>query len=163
VEYVACIGSRTLNFKEQDFCYKIGVFLSQKYNIKSGNAVGADQSYAKGVNSINPKQMYLYLPYKSYNFNAIIQGNNVIYDPKKEWFDIAKKLHFNWQTLSRGIKSLHARNVGIVEDVKFVVAFPNKVYGGGTVMGMRIAETNNIHVYNLRKDKDREYFESLVL
>lgn len=163
MEYIACIGSRTLNFKEQDFCYKIGVFLSQKYNIKSGNAVGADQSYAKGVNSVNPKQMYLYLPYKTYNSNAIIHGNNVIYDPKKEWFDIAKKLHFNWNRLNNTVKCLHARNIGIVEDVKFVVAFPNKSHGGGTVMGMRIAEINKIKVYNLREDKDREYFASLVL
>jgi len=163
VEYVACIGSRLLNFEEQELCYKIWIFLSQKYNVKSANAVGADQSYAKGVNYINPKQMYLYLPYKTYNSNAIVQGNNVIYDPKKEWFDIAKKLHFNWQTLSRGAKSLHARNVGIVEGVKFIVAFPNKAYGGGTAMGIRIAEINNIPVYNLRIDKDREYFKSLVL
>lgn len=163
MDYVACIGSRALNIQEQNLCYKIGRFLSQNYNIKSGNAIGADQCYAKGVNSINPNQLYLYLPWKNYNINAIVNGNNVCYEAKKEWFDIAKKMHFNWDFLSRGAKSLHARNVGIVENVKFVIAFPNKDWGGGTVMGMRIAEENKITVYNLRDEKVRKEWESYVL
>ena len=50
---------------------------------------------------------------------------------------------------------LHARNVGIVENVKCVIAFPNKDGGGGTLMGMKIAKANGIKVYNLREgDKD---------
>jgi predicted Rossmann fold nucleotide-binding protein DprA/Smf involved in DNA uptake len=47
MEFVACIGSRAINAEEQHLCYRIGQFLSQNYNIKTGNALGADQAYAK--------------------------------------------------------------------------------------------------------------------
>ena len=164
MKFVACIGSRALNLEEQKLCYKIGQFLSQNYYIKTGNAIGADQSYANGVNSINPKHLYLYLPWKTYNEEAIITGNIVVcYNPKNEWFKIAKQIHLFWNSLGYGGKCLHARNVGIVENVEFVIAFPNNQNGGGTVMGMRIAEINKIPVYNLRDDKIKEEWSKIVL
>lgn len=162
MEFVACIGSRAINSEEQNLCYKIGQFLSQNYNVKTGNAIGADQAYARGVNSINPTQLYLYLPWKKYN-NAIVSGNNVCYEPDKDWFLIAKEIHLYWDSLGLGGRSLHARNVGIVENVEFVIALPNISNGGGTVMGMRLATKNNIPVYNLRDKKIREEWKNLVL
>jgi len=163
MDFVACIGSRKLNSEERNLCYRIGQFLAQGYNIKSGNAIGADQSYARGVNFINSKQLYLYLPNEKYNNYAIIDGNNVCCKPKKEWFSIAKELHFYWDTMSYTAKSLHARNVGIIEKCKFVIAFPNEDWGGGTLMGMKVAEKYNIPLYNLRIEKTRKEWENLVL
>lgn len=166
MRFVACIGSRALIQSERELCAKIGELLVYSgYCIKSGNARGADQSYAKGANLVDPNSVYIYLPWKSYNQedNAIVGGNNVFYKPEKEWFLIAANHHPYWDDLKLGGKSLHARNVGIVKDVEFVVAFPNKGYGGGTAMGMRLAASNGIKVYNLRDEKDFEFWKSLVM
>ena len=161
MNYIACIGSRALNADEQNLCYKIGQFLSQNYIIKTGNAVGADQSYARGVNSIDPTKLWLYLPWESYNIDAIVKGNCIVcWEPKKEWYSIAKELHLYWDSLKFGGKSLHARNVGIIENVEYVVAFPNQGNGGGTGMGMRMAARNSIPVYNLREDKERKRWDA---
>jgi hypothetical protein len=103
------------------------------------------------------------LPWKKYNNNAIVSGNNVCYEPYKDWFFIAKEVHLFWNSLGYGGRCLHARNVGIVEKVKFIIALPNLSNGGGTVMGMRLAAKNGINVYNLRDKKVREEWENLVL
>jgi hypothetical protein len=162
MKYVACIGSRALNLEEQDLCFKIGKFLSKDYIIKTGNAKGADQAYARGVNLIDPKRLYLYLPWKTYNLEALVNGNAILYEPEKEWFNIAKETHLFWDSLGYGGKALHARNVGIVENVEFVIAFPNNSNGGGTVMGMRLATKNNIPVYNLREENEKIRWQYLV-
>jgi hypothetical protein len=163
MKYVACIGSRILDIEEQKLCFRIGQFLSQGYIIKTGNAKGADQAYARGVNSIDPSKVRLYLPWKDYNIGNVVEGNVIAcLKPKIKWYSVVKDLHLTYDTLSYGAKTLHARNVGIVEDVDFVVAFPNKTNGGGTVMGIRIALKNNITVYNLRENKDLEYWKNIV-
>lgn len=155
MKYIACIGSRVLFPDEKELCFNIGKSLVQKgYCIKSGNAIGADQSYASGANSVNPQSVYIYLPYPKYNRDKIVPGNYFMENPNPEWFNVAAFYHSNWGSLSQGIRKLHARNVGIVDGVEFVIAFPNQQGGGGTGMGMRIAAANGITVYNLRDDKN---------
>ena|SRR4030043_311069 len=150
---IACIGSRALLPEEKELCFNIGKTLIQSgYCLKSGNAMGADQSYASGANSVDPRLVYLYLPWPSYNKENIVSGNYFLDTPKSEWFAIAANYHSYWSKLSQGARRLHARNVGIVEGVKFVIAYPGKGYGGGTAMGMRIAAANGIPVYNLREN-----------
>lgn len=152
MKFIACIGSRVLFPEERELCFNIGKSLVQKgYGIKSGNAIGADQSYVAGANSVNPQLVYLYLPYPKYNREKIVPGNYFLDKPDPGWFKIAAKYHPYWNGLGQGKRKLHARNVGIVDAVEYVIAFPNKEGGGGTVMGMRVAIGNGIKVYNLRE------------
>lgn len=162
--YVACIGSRSLLAKDITLCETIGRYIASVGSIVvTGNAKGADQAYARGANSVAPTAVRLYLPWRTYNAEAIVEGNKVIKEPEKIWYQIAAKYHPNWGSLKRGGRCLHARNVGIIGVSDFVVAFPSGGYGGGTAMGMRLGHARNLKVDNLREQSVREHWESIVM
>lgn len=61
-------------------------------------------------------------------------------ESKKSHWDLAAKIHPAWETLGRGARALHARNVRIIDPVSEVFALPGtKSWGGGTGMGIRVA------------------------
>lgn len=148
---IACIGSRKIEPQEAEFMFRIGAWLAkQGYDVYSGNAEGSDQAFGRGVNSVDPTRLFLCLPWHSYERDKIVPGNRVV--PKQDiWWTEAAKYHPVWDKLPQGPRLLHARNVGIVKGRRQVIARPNplKVGGGGTGMGLRLAEAYGIPVMDL--------------
>jgi hypothetical protein len=145
---IGCVGSRNINQYQKDLCFFIGfslAFLGKK--ILSGNADGADLSFAKGANSVDPTLVTLYLPNKSYNSVQIDKNNHVIYEHDSSWIELAKKNHVAYNYLKPYVKLLMNRNAGIV--------LPNvtKLNTGGTQHDIRIAESLNIPYLNIAEKK----------
>lgn len=151
----ACIGSRELNEEQRDICFRIGRFIAQQgAEIHSGNAEGADQAFASGGNSVEPKLVHLHLPWPNFNREAIVRGNVIhLVHEQSHYEEIAAKHHPKWNYLRQGAKKLHTRNVSIVlypllKDM--VLAWPStRPGGGGTGQGIRIAERYEIPVRQL--------------
>lgn len=162
---VACIGSRTLGPSELELCRAIGRYLATKgYTISTGNARGADQAYGAGGNEIDPRLVELHLPWPGYEVGSILAGNRVIVDGGvEEYSKIAAGLHSRWNSLGRGPRALHTRNVGIVQGCSQVVAWPGpSTWGGGTGLGMKVGSHFGIRVVDLSKAEDRARVVSLL-
>lgn len=154
---VATIGSRSTPGPILTLMENIGAYLvSNGYIISTGNAKGADQAFARGANRVNPKLVRLYLPWPSYEIENIVPYNEVIPYQEESWLTEAAKYHPKWSTLKDSVKKLHARNVGIVKGACQIIAFPNnnKIGGGGTGMGLRLAEAYSIPLIDLSKQED---------
>lgn len=157
---VACIGTRELKSQsDKDLLYQIGRWLAQQgITVVSGNAVGSDQMYAKGANDIDPKLVELWLPWASYNVEAVRSGNNVhvlgLY--KQEW-EIMSSMHPMWSMINLAVKKLMMRNIRIVKGCAQVIGLPSidKPWGGGTGMGMKLADYFKIPKINLLHPHDR--------
>lgn len=150
---IACIGSRELGSDEISLCVRIGHHIaSLGAFVGSGNALGADQAYARGSNAVSPAQTIVYLPWASYENSALVAGNRVrVCGDDAEYRTLAAPLHPAWDRLSRGVRALHTRNVGIIQGASVVIAWPNasKPHGGGTSMGIRTAKSLSIPVLDL--------------
>lgn len=153
---VACIGSRELSTTQLQVCEVIGRFIANLGGeVHSGNADGADGAFARGANSVDPNLVHLHLPWPNFNREAIRKGNHVHLPLAQSHFEAtAAKYHPRWDNLSQGAKKLHTRNVSIVvhPSIKdLVLAWPsNRVGGGGTGQGMRIAEGKGVDLVDLK-------------
>lgn len=131
--------------------FRIGAYLARRgHDVYSGNAQGSDQAFAQGVNSVDPTRMFLCLPWRSYEADKIVPGNTIV--PEQAfWAEEAAKCHPVWNSLSRGTRRLHSRNVGIIHGRAQVIARPNprKAGGGGTGMGLRLAAAYRIPIMDL--------------
>lgn len=157
---VACIGSRDLTPEQLELCREIGRgVVSKGFELHSGNAVGADQAYARGGNEVNPEMVHLHLPWRGFNRKAIEAGNHAHvypFDGMRFYVDIAAECHPKWDYLRDYVKKLHARNVSILmpqrQAVGVCVAWPSqRLGGGGTGQGMRIAKAKGIRLIDLTK------------
>jgi hypothetical protein len=135
-------------------------FASQGHTLRTGNATGVDQAFARGANQIDPTLVELYLPWRSYNRDAVVPGNvvHVLDDyPRQVVDDLvyeASGFHPAWNKLKQGGRKLMARNGTIIRGknaplVELVLAMPSHVLGGGTGQGMRLAEGLGIEVIDL--------------
>ena len=141
---IACIGSREISEKVQKNLYVLGRFIARKgWIVLSGNALGSDEWYAKGANSIDPSLVKLFLPWATYNKELLVPGNMVELGNKPEWVPIAKAHHPKYDSLTQGAKKMMDRNAAIVldSDVVLAVLNHNKQGGGGTGHGWRVADT----------------------
>ena len=122
------------------------------WKLASGGANGADGAFAKGA----PASLRtLWLPWRGYNGH---QGDDCMVLSPKQFLTcsaLAARLHPNWGRCSQGARKLHARNCAIVMGpdlncpVKAVLCWtPGGRVQGGTGMGIRIAEENDIPVFN---------------
>lgn len=153
---IACIGTRQ-PLQHTELLERIGTFLAAAgYVISTGNAVGSDQAFARGANSVNPAQVELWLPWYSYERQAIVHGNQVHPGPQQWAYKLAEEHHPNWAACSRGATALHARNCHIVKGCTLCIALPGATRLGGTGQGMRVAEALGIPILNLRKPEDLE-------
>lgn len=157
---VACIGSRDLTPEQLGLCQEIGRLIALNgFELHSGNAPGADQAYASGANQVNPELVHLHLPWPGFKREAVWRGNQVHvypFDGVRFYVDIAAECHPKWDYLRDYAKKLHARNVSILmparKKVDVCVAWPSeRVGGGGTGQGMRIAEAYGIRLVDLRR------------
>ena len=156
---IACIGKREITPEDEKLLMKIGGYLAtQGHVISSGNAEGSDRFFALGANMVDPARVELHLPVKDHNPKQIWLLNKLVVDGEvPEYRETASKLHPAWDKLPDFVKKLHTRNVGIVKDASLVIALPNweKPGGGGTGMGLKVAQELNIPVLDLTKSEDR--------
>jgi hypothetical protein len=143
------------------------------YWLRSGNAEGSDQAFAKGV--IDEKAQ-IWLPWDSFNVDFQILHPNHTYKTispiDKESFESIMKFHPNPKRLGNQGTLLMARNyrqiVGKDEpNSQFVVCWtPDGKKVGGTAQAWRIADWYDIPVYNLydlTKDEIIKEIEKLNL
>lgn len=156
---VACIGSRQAPYDAIQIMENIGkTVVSSGFYVASGNAVGSDQAYARGANTVDPSKVLLYLPWLTYEKQSIHPQNMVITEPIDEWEELAAKHHPRYWQLSQGAQKMMKRNVGIILSSATVFAYmnPNKSHGGGTSHSVRIAEYLGIPVVRLDKPEEAE-------
>lgn len=160
----AGIGSRSITEQEKLIIQKTASELSKKdILLYSGNAPGSDINFQIGSNC----KCVLYLPWKNFNtaeydVNKCI--NHFIVGDTKDGIESVLKFHPNPKSLSKGAKALMSRNfhqiVGYATfpQVSFVLCCANykcvedKIQvDGGTGQAVRIANSLNIPVFNIRK------------
>src|SRR4030067_1006747 len=79
--YVALEGSRTITHEAAEKMERIArILVTALPNliVRSGNAEGADIAWAKGVNSVAPERLELFVPQKNMPKKNIVAGNRVI-------------------------------------------------------------------------------------
>lgn len=144
----AIIGTRDPDEAQVQIATNLAWVISWVKNciVKTGAAIGIDQ---KAMNGTQGKNLHVYLPWKNYNLQIIPPSSLMTtYDPKihRHWADSVNKYHPAPDRLSHGAFLLHARNYGIIEDCKGVIALPGADGAGGTGQGIRIANALNIPV-----------------
>lgn len=145
MKYVAVIGTRNPTTKQEHLCKLwVQTLLGKGFGIVTGGCKGIDQIAMNEANKIDPRKVFVILPWYSYERQAIHKHNKVlVYNPRKHkgWYDSVFKYHPNASNLGPGGIKLHARNYGIVVNSVAVLAFPSsKPGGGGTGQGIRIAK-----------------------
>lgn len=152
---IACVGSRETPDVVLAWMESTGAALVRAgYRIISGNAPGADQAWARGGNSVDPRRVTLCLPWEDFETGAIVVGNvvkvlKIVGGP--DYVAAVRATHPNFANLSSASIRLHARNAMIVEDVHLVLGYlnPGKPGGGGTGGAFRIAQRNQICTLNV--------------
>ena len=95
--YVALEGSRTITHEAAEKMEKIAKILATALPnliVRSGNAEGSDIAWAKGVNSVAPERLELFVPQKKVPKKNIVAGNRVITisDVSHEFMEYARVL-----------------------------------------------------------------------
>jgi len=158
---IACIGSRDISAWSGAIMEKIGevIVLAGGY-VTTGNAIGSDAAFARGGNRVNPSHVILYLPWKTYNEELIVEKNLVTWQDNPEWEFMARAHHPVYDQLSKGAKQMMNRNAGILSRANACIAFLNhsKQGFGGTGHGWRISGTMGIPRFDLStlNPSDRE-------
>lgn len=162
---IACIGSRETPAVVLDWMVETGAALMRAgYDIRSGNAQGADQAWARGGNSVDPTRVTLCLPWEGFEEKAIVPGNIV------RVFRLAESDHYvrdvrdthpNFAALSSGAVLLHARNAMIVDGAHLVLGAlnPDKTGGGGTGGAFRLAHRYKAAALNVADASTRGMIE----
>lgn len=149
---IACIGHRDISEVWQRFAANIGYTLVKRgHTIVSGNARGADSSFARGGNKFDPTKVILYCPGKKNNPEYIADGNVIHTEILPAWATEACKHRKNYFTYSEYVQNLFNRNVGIVWNSDAVIAMPNhaKMDGGGTGHSIKVARAQRLPVLDI--------------
>lgn len=171
----AGIGSRETPDDVLALMEEVGCSLAvQGWTLRSGNAPGADQAFARGhlrtgwVGTIE-----LYLPWGGFEAEAIEGWESAIKRaaPQPEAYWISRRFHPNWAALKAGGRALQARNVHQVLGVdvlnpmlsKFVVCWtPGGRGSGGTGQALRIATYYEVPIFDLAIPTARERVEMML-
>lgn len=160
IKAYAGIGSRGITFVEKDLIFKIAQKLKDHYTVYSGNADGADITFQMGAEP----NFVVFLPWDKFNkdsFDYTVGTFNVLNNNDSDALASVKKFHPNSFSLSNGANKLMARNFKQVcgdplqnlPIVDFVICCANGSHtsvSGGTGQAVRIANSMNIPVVNLR-------------
>ena len=119
------------------------------FTLRTGGAWGADSAFELGA--VPYDRTELYLPWEGYN-NKVSPWHKSM----DEAYAIAAEHHPAWDRCNDTVRKLHARNVHILlgpdltEPVRFVMCWTYQGKDvGGSGMGIRIARTNKIPIFNL--------------
>lgn len=142
MKYYAGIGSRSCPTHICVLMTEIACVLNDKgYTLRSGGADGSDKAFEAGAG----------------NNKEILRPHHAT----NEAIDLAMSLHPAPHACNTYVRKLHGRNAQIIlgrqldAPVEFVILWtPGGKTIGGTGMGIRIADVNDILVYNLFKESD---------
>jgi hypothetical protein len=171
----AGIGSRTITDRESAIIQKVASELSKKdLVLYSGNASGSDINFQIGSNS----KCVIFLPWKDFNnqeYHVSRSLKSYVVGDTQPGLHSVQEFHPNPSSLSRGGKSLMARNYHQVvgydtfPQVSFVICCANyksvdnmMQVDGGTGQAVRIANSKNIPVVNIRSEHWLEKLKKLV-
>lgn len=165
-KYYSGIGSRRTPLPVMKLMRTISIAISSLGLIlRSGGAHGADQAFESGISVDSLKEIWV--PWKG--FNGIDYGHL----PSIESYDMAKTIHPAWDKLTRGAKSLHARNChqvlgkDLATPSEFLICWTEggKI-SGGTATAIRLAQNHNIPILNLgsyEESKMERAYEDFML
>lgn len=167
-KYYAGVGSRETPKKVLDkMTYLASVFRKAGYVLNSGGANGADSAFEDGA--LDQKQIFL--PWNGYN------GRTAKYKIYDEAYEIASKLHPNWERLKDPVRCLMARNVMQVlgRNLKLPIDFlicwtpdactchaERTSETGGTGLAISVADKYNVPIFNLA-DPFHYYYVTNIL
>jgi hypothetical protein len=166
-KFYAGIGSRETPDAVIQLMRRVGAALRvQGWTLRSGNALGADSAFQYGAYDV----AQIFLPWASYNNDpSIIADDAEVYDTQlPRAFKLAEAAHPAWDRCRQGARKLHARNAHIVlgpsldEPVDFVLCWTKDGGAtGGTGLGIRLAESRGIPVFNLHDESVRLRLETM--
>lgn len=147
----AGIGSRQTPPEILEKMKAIAKFLSERgYTLRSGGAAGADSAFEAGAG-----KKEIYLPWNNYNGRKV-DGVSFFSKLSDKHFTLAESIHPAWDKCTIGAKKLHARNTQQIlgkdldSPCDFVVCWTKGgELVGGTSTAIRLAESNNIPVFNI--------------
>ncbi len=165
------IGARELSPNLSQEFQQIGQSLAKLgYTVRSGGAQGADSAFEAGSDTVSGLKE-IFLPWKGFNHNksSLILPNPIPEDVA----NIAKEIYPHWDHVTEPVRRLHARNVmqilgwDLNDPSAFVVCYTERPYNdpnavGGTLFGIKLAEANDIPVYNFFVRGDRERFYKML-
>jgi len=118
---IACVGARATPAPILSWMEETGAkLISQGYAITSGNAPGADQAWARGANTVDPRHVSLFLPWEDFERAAIHPANRVcVFNPNihQRFIELARV------TGSKRRIALLARNAMIVDGAHCVLGY----------------------------------------
>ena len=136
------------------------------WHLHSGGAAGADTAFA---NATPLDQRSVFLPWPNYNELQGPDTKTLPPDLHTRALSVAAALHPDWQACSHAAQNLHARNVPILlgpdlsTPVNAVICWTEQgQIRGGTAMGIRIARSRDIPVFNLAIDNPRDVCKQLI-
>jgi len=153
MKYYAGIGSRR---RTPNYIFNLMTATASKletlcYTLRSGAAQGADKHFEAGV--VDDRNKEIFRP-KDATIEAIRMA--AMHHPYWDHCDVyARKLH--------GRNSMIIMGKNLKTPVSFVICFtPDGKHSGGTGLGMNIAETYKIPIFNLYFTDVRKRFEKFV-
>lgn len=173
--YYTGIGSRETPGHILGIMERLGAKLAVNgWVLRSGGAPGADSSFQKGCESVNGKKQ-IFIPWNG--FSGIQEDRTMgIYCIKdSRLVSLAEKevstIHPIWDSLKRGPKALHTRNVFQVlgpdldEESRMVVFYAQTVGNsvkGGTRTAVEVAKKYGVPLINLYIPEDLERVEKYL-
>lgn len=135
------------------------------YLLRSGAADGADTAFEHGCDAAGGRKA-IFLPWPGFQ-GRHPDAKASTYLPTQESFELASSVHPAWSRLSRGPRSLHARNVhqvlglDLATPAAFVLCWTadaaqtaqeTNSKTGGTGTAIRLASMRGVPVFNLARD-----------
>ena len=158
MNWYAGIGSRRTPQDVLDLMEKAAAKLRNRgFVLRSGAADGADAAFERGAAGVAE----IFLPWKGFNNHKSCR-----FHIRTAALELAEKHHPKWAYLSQGARRLHARNCYQIlgeylnQPVKFVLCWHNG--SGGTLQAVRIAESLEIPVFNIRDKTTRSRIEEFI-
>jgi len=171
--FYAGVGSRETPDHVLELMKKLaGRLAARGYVLRSGAAPGADTAFEEGCIAVRGIKE-IWLPWPGFNDHP----DTKLY-PSETHYEMAEMVHPAWERLTRGPRSLHARNVGQVlgEDIATPVSFvlcwtrdgceseaQRTRDTGGTATAIVLADRWGIPVFNLAKPDGYDRFVAHVL
>lgn len=170
--FYAGIGSRQTPDSILRYMHRAAVSLAKRgFILRSGAANGADAAFEAGCLDGGGKSE-IWLPWKGFN-----EHSDTGFYPTEGHSDVAAGLHPAWNTLTRGPRALHSRNVGqvlgsdLASPVSFILCYtPDGATNeqertrntGGTGTAIVLASRHCIPVFNLANPDARRLFVAHV-
>ena len=141
---IACVGARGTPPHILKWMEETGAkIVHAGHTLVTGNAPGADQAWARGGNSVDPKKVELCLPWGDFEEKSVHLDNVVrVFDGEDRYLKIAAGCHPRWKVVSPAGRCLQARNIMILEGSVMAIGYLDmrKRSGGGTGGVKRAAE-----------------------